>query len=94
MNLPTVMLNVVTGRLARISPSATVMALPIMGTKAKNAISAATLSALTFFNQDKLPFLLDAYLINDPILSPRALVGYVLSYLASSDCGGAGRYYS
>ena len=40
MNLPAVMLNVVTVRLARISPSATVMALPIMGTKAKNAISA------------------------------------------------------
>ena len=38
MNLPAVMLNVVTVRLARISPSATVMALPIMGTKAKNAI--------------------------------------------------------
>ena len=50
-------------------------------------ISAATLSALTFFNQDKLPFLLDAYLINDPILSPRALVGYVLSYLVLSKTG-------
>lgn len=44
-------------------------------------VSAATLSTLTFRNRDKHSFLFDAYLINDPIVSPKALTGFILTYL-------------